>query len=201
MVKILSQSGRSISDVYDVEGSIVRIEQLASREVTLVHEMGATIFSERLSGVIRRGTQTVTQNTAFLVELTDLPSGITRILGITVFTDNAARILRAGVILGAPVGGREIPIWVWDGSNSSVVVFSDNGAARANHNVLEPQPSLSQLPSLLIGAGQPQRVQDIVLTGLSTGFGAGTVILTFVIYVGFSEVGGLSSRGLPVPGW
>ena len=45
MVKILSQAGISLADLYNVEGSIAGIEQLDTRELPIVHEMSGTIFS------------------------------------------------------------------------------------------------------------------------------------------------------------
>jgi len=203
MVKILSRSGDSLADVYDVVGSVAGIEELRSEEVTLVHEMGQTLFSERLSGFIRRSTTgAITQSTFVDEVLTDLPNGITKVVGVQVFADDASRVDRMAVMLRSAVDGDEIPLWVWDGANNVTVRFSDNGAAVATHEVLVPSV-ITQLPSLLIGRHQPQRVDEISLRGQATAFGAGNVTITMLVYIAFTHLAtfGLSSRGLPVPSW
>jgi len=203
MTKILSQTGISLADTYDVEGSIAGIEQLESREVSLVHEMGGTIFSERLSGAIRRVTTgAILQNAAWDLILTDLPAVPTRVLGVVVFSDDDARISRAMVAIRDPLAEREIPIFVWDANEATVTVrMQDNGAAVTTENVLANALGVATLPSMLIGSEQPQPVDQVAFRGLTTGFGAGTVVTTALIYIGFSQVGGISSHGLPVPAW
>jgi len=204
MPKVLSQAGISLADTYDVEGSIAGIETLESRDVSLVHEMGATILSERLSGTIRRvSTAALAQNTAFDSFFTDLPAGISRILGITVFSDVAARVGQLSVMARDPTSGREQPLWVWQSTNDLEfnVRMSDNGAAAANHSFYRPIHPIRALPSLIIGGGQPQRVSDVAFRGLTNAFGAGTVTVVLIMYIALMQVGGISSRGLPVPGW
>ena len=204
MVKILSQAGISLADVYDVEGSIAGIEQLRSEEVQLVHEMGATIFSERVSGAIRRATTgDINQSTTWDIVLTDLPAGVSRILGVSVFADVGSRVNDAAVSLRDPTGGREIPVFLWDSTQGVLVVarMRDDGAAAATFNVLASTLNIGAVPSMLIGEGQPQRVNEIAFRGGTNAFGAGTVEVIMLVYLALAQVGGISSRGLPVPGW
>lgn len=204
MVKILGRAGVSLADVYDVVGSRAGLEQLESREVSLVHEMGQTIFSERFSLFVRRATSgALMQSVNFNIVLSDLPSGAWRILGVMVFADVQGRALLASVAVRDPLGGRELPFWVWDSAGDSDLVrvrMEDNGAGVAQHRVLQPAPALIHLPGL--GAGdQPQSMSEIAFRGSTNAFGAGTVTLTMILQIGFSQVGGLDSHGLPIPSW
>jgi len=200
--KILGKGGDSLADMYDVAGSIAGVEELDSESVKVVHEMGATIFSERLSGTIRRiSTGDINQSTVFDLTLTDLPGTPNRILGVQVIADVSGRASNAMVAVRDPVAGREFPVWVWDVTDDleQDIRIVDNGAAVADMELLVPR-SL-QTPSFLIGNNQPQGVPDIAFRGQSGAFGAGTVEIIALIYITFSQVGGLSSRGLPVPSW
>lgn len=202
MVKILSQSGNSLADMYDVEGSSAGIEQLETRELPIVHELGATLFSERASGAVRRlQTAAVAQSTAFDIVINDLPSGLFRVLGVTVLASSGSRVAQAQVSLRAPLLNRDMPIFIFDTSNDdeSIVRVVDGGAA-ANFLALIPHQTFS--PNLCFGTGQPQNVgNEIALRGTTSAFGAGTVVVTALVYIGFSRVEGLSSRGIPIPGW
>lgn len=203
MVKILSQAGASLADVYDVQGSVAGIDQLETRELPIVHEMGSTVFSERLSGNHRRQvTAALAQSTAFDVVLTDFGQGnVQRILGVSVLANFSSRIARAMVAIRDPIDERELPIFVWDTANDaeSVIRIVDNGAAAVDMSVLIPNPLI--LPSMLLGDGQPDQMPDIAFRGVTSAFGAGTVVLTLLIYHVFAELGGVSSHGLPVPSW
>jgi len=201
MPKVLAQAGTSLADVYDVEGSVAGVEQLLSRDVQLLHEMGQTIFSERISAAIRRTTTgAIAASAAWNNLLTDLPAGVTRILGVQVICD-ADRIDFCSVSISDGVQ-REIPIWIWDTTTSVVenVRITDD-AAVANRLIMLPTRMGVFTPSLLVGEGQPQRISAISFRGVATAFGAGTVTATALIHIAFSEVGGVSSKGLPVPGW
>ena len=206
MVKILSQSGNSLADVYDVEGSIAGIEQLETRELPIMHEMGATIFSERLSGeIVRLPTGDLAQSTGFDVILTSPPVGIYRVLGVVVLADTAARTLIAQVAVRDITTGREMPFFVWSSvtdSEASIRIV-ENGGAAAAQTIMRTSDNL-QMPSLGIAEGQPRRVgEEIVLRGQTNAFGAGTVEVIALVYLASGEVsqGALSSRGLPVPSW
>jgi len=201
VVKILSRSGDSLADTYDVVGSIAGIEQLESREVSLLHEMGATIFSERLSAFLRRAnTGVIAQNITWDIVLTDLPAFPSRILGVTVFADNGGRVENAQVSIRDAGSGREIPIFAWEAGNTRATIrLEDNAGGVGLVSIL--QNNYGTLPAMLVGTPAPQTVRDIAFRGDSTGFGAGDVTVTALIYIAFSQVGGISSRGLPVPSW
>lgn len=204
MVAILGDAGKSIADLYDVEGSIVDIRELHTAELPIVHEMGATLFSERYSGFLRNATSgAIIQSTAFNVVIDSLPAGPFRIYGVTVFINNAGRIDFASVAIRNPLDGREMPIWIWDSSTDAEVRvrFSDDGAAVGTQLFLQPNAGNVIFPQLIAGLGQPQDVRDIAFRGISTAFGAGNVTCDLLVHVGFSQVGGLSSRGLPIPSW
>ena len=206
MTKVLSQAGSSLADIYDVEGSIAGIDQLLTDELPIVHEMGGTVFSERLSGeIVRLSTGALAQSVAFDVILTSPPINTYRLLGLFVFAD-VNRVSFAQVSLRNTGTDREIPLWWWDTTASindvSSVRMRDNGAAAATHIALNtPQ---FQLPSLAIRSGQLQETGgEIVFRGEMTAFGAGTVTATAILYLGLTDLptAGLSSRGLPIPSW
>ncbi len=202
MAKILSKSGDSLADVYDVKGSIAGIEDLQSDDVNLVHEMGATIFSERLSSrILAITTGAIAQsqqiNTTFTFTETS------RLFGIQVITDNVARLNDISVhITSAPaIDNTDIPIFAWVGASDSsrginvLVAGSLLGVA-----MLIPA-SPANVPNLMIGVDSPRPAAQITLRGDTTAFGAGTVTTQLIVHVGFPQIGGVSSRGLPLPGW
>ena len=210
--KVLGQAGTSLADVYDVEGSIAGVENLDSNNVALQHEMGATIFSERLFGSIERiPSGALAQNIAFDVVVSTFP-GVYRVLGVVVLVDVLARLTLAQVSLRSSRQGREMPIFVWDTVNDigSSIRTVENGAASASTGILV-QATPQHMPSLGMSQGQPLQAGDeIVFRGLTSGFGAGTVNITALIYVAATGlladaagnlVAGLQSRGLPIPGW
>lgn len=204
MVKILSQAGSSLADTYNVEGSIAGIDQLETRELPIVHEMGGTIFAERLSGGMdRRTTGAIAQNTDWDIILTGLGRFPSRILGIFVFSDDASRLSHATVSVRDPLDEREVPIFAWDTGEAVVTVrIQDDGAAVANEVALNNVLNVAAAtPSLLIGTDQPAPIDQMAFRGRTSGFGAGTVVVTMLMYKAFSEIGGISSRGLPLPSW
>lgn len=205
--KILAKAGDSLADVYDVVGSIAGIETLESEEVQLVHELGATIFSERFSQTIRRGeTGDINQSTAFNVVINDMPATPARIHGISVIADTD-RISFCQVSLVDPISGREFPIWVWDTAldDSVNIQWVDDGGAAANDFYLRPTTVQGSIPSMVTGISNrqgAQRVRDVHLRGQSTAFGAGTVNAVLQVFIGLASVGGgVNSRGLPLPSW
>ena len=202
MVKILAQAGNSLADIYDAEGSIAGIEALETRELPIVHEMGHTVFSERLGGTIRRlATAGIAQSTAFDVVLSNLPEGPWRVLGVTVLADIAARVGFASIALRSDGQDREVPIYVWDSTNNveSDVRIVEDGAAATTWQYLVPNPL--QVPNLGIGEGQPRVLDELALRGVTAAFGAGTVTIIGLVYLAFTQTTSLSSRGLPIPGW
>jgi len=204
-MKVLSRSGDSLADVYDVEGSIAGIEELTPREVRLVHEMGGTIFSERLSSQVRRDvTAALAQDTTVDIVLTDLPAGMTRILSTMVLnagTTTVARLASLQISARDNVNGREVILWAWDGTVQTERII-DNGGAAGDHEILGRDLAISSPhPSMLVGNGQPQSVSELTIRGITTSFGAGDITLTILNHILFSEVTGISSRGLPIPSW
>jgi len=205
MVKILSQAGISLADTYDVQGSIAGIEQLNSDNVSLIHEMGQTIFSERLVGTIeRRTTGDLLQNISYNIIASDITEVPGRVMGVMCFVDIGARLNMHAVYVHDSFHGREIPIFVWDSNNdgTALVRISDDAAAAATLTMLQPVRPLATVPSMLTGTDRNQSVDFITIRGQTLGFGAGTIDITTLIYLAFPEsAGGLSSEGLPLPSW
>ena len=207
VTKILSKSGDSLADVYDVEGSIAGIDELETNELGIVHEMGATVFSERFGAeIVRLATGDLSQNTAFDTTLTTPPPNIYRVLGVLVLMSTTARLTYVQVSLRDPTTGREMPIFMWEGSEdqeTNLRIVENNGAA-ANAIALRSRFGPQPVQTLGVSDGQPRRVgEEIVFRGLTAGFGAGTVEGIALVHLGITEVAGsgLSSRGLPVPSW
>jgi len=203
--KILSQAGQSLADVYDVPGSIAGVESLESDEVHTVHEMGQTIFSERLSGRIELAdTGAIAQSTAFSAQMAELPAvPMLRLMGILVEVSTIARVTTANVNCtdDVPGQGNEMVMWNWDGTNEDLVRIGRGGSI-SNRNIMRPmQEYAGRLPSFLVGGTQAEGTPTLNLRGTTSAFGAGTVTLTLWAYVAFPQLGGISSRGLPVPGW
>jgi len=204
MPKVLGKNGDSLADVYDVRGSIAGVENLHSADVSLVHEMGSVLMSERLSGTILRiTTGAIAQNITWGVLLTGLPRNISRILNIGVFTNAAARIGRVMVAIRQTSSGREVPIFTWDPAVDQTIAINldDNGAGAANLSYLRPAAGLDLTPGILLGSDQFEQTDVLVSRGVTTGFGAGTVTITAVLQLAFTELRGVASRGLPVPSW
>lgn len=205
MVKILSQAGASLADVYDVKGSIAGIDELSTRELPIVHEMGGTVFSERFNTDVRFiTTGALNQNTTWDIVLSNLPAVPSRILGVLVLATTVSRLSVATLSVRSRVSGaeNEVPIFAWDTNRGNVTArLVSNGAAPGSVNTLENSLDIATLPSMLAGDGEADSVNEVAFRGLTTGFGAGTVTATALVYLAFPELGGVSSRGLPVPSW
>lgn len=203
MVKILSQAGLSLADIYDVKGSIAGIEQLETRELPIFHEMGGTVFSERFVCNIRRAaTAALAQNVDYQILFSSDPRTITRVLGLIVLADVAGRLIRATVSIANQDSGFEVPIFAWDSTLSDEVsVRISDGAAAGNQIALVP--SIIQTPNFITGRDQPevQLGDRFVLRGTTSGFGAGTVTVVVILYLAVARLGGVSSYGLPIPSW
>ncbi len=206
MPKILAKSGDSLADVYDVKGSIAGVEELLSQDVNLVHEMGGVIFSERVgSNVLEIATGAIAQSTDFNINF-NLGRGPRRLLGVQVFhssTIGTARIDHCQVSITTPPAGSntDIPIWYWNaGVNATQEISVMKGGVLADLNLLVPSvPPL--LPNLLMGDDQPNTAPLITMRGTTIAFGAGTIVISVHVYFAFTQLGGVSSRGLPMPGW
>lgn len=192
----------SLADVYDIEGSIAGVEQLQSRDVNLVHEMGSTLFSERLSErIFRTVSGDIAQSTAFGFGITGLPNIAARVLALMVIVDVTSRITNCVVNLSTTSGPlSEIPVWAWDTTNESTLRFFENGTV-ANHICLNSDAQYDRLPTIMTGSDQPVSIGGLGCRGTTSAFGAGTVALTLNALIAFSEIRGISSRGLPIPSW
>jgi len=200
--KILGKAGDSLADVYDVKGSIAGVEELLSQDVSLVHEMGGVLFSERLSSrVVALASGSIAQSLAFNVNFSFGENS--RILALCVITDNVARLndVQISLTSGPAVDNTEVPIFAWNDANDLStginVLLAGSVASRA---MLIPATDM-QIPNLLVGSDSPRPLTTMSMRGDTTAFGAGTTITTALIYVAFPQVQGLSSRGLPLPGW
>lgn len=204
MVKILSQAGSSLADVYDVAGSIAGIEQLETRELPIVHEMGQTIFAERYSTYVRLANSgNIAQNTDFNIIASDLPRTPARLLGVAVYSDAGARVLRAAIHTHDPETARDFPVWVYDGANF-LATLMDDGGGPAVLDVLLGNVQATMVPNMVGGTDQPEVVDRMAFRGRTTGFGAGTVFIRALYYIASSSTTGsisVSSRGLPIPSW
>jgi len=205
MVKILSQAGRSLADMYDVVGSVAGIEQLETRELPIVHEMGSTVFSERFRTTFRRrdtGAILQTVNADMLID--NMPVGISRILGVQVLADDASRVSHCSVSLFDPVagGGQDFPIWIFDSGNAdpfTTFLFEDEGS-QVTRQLLRPVPGLL-LPSFIVTDPNVASMSQITAHALSTTFGAGTVEITLLVHFAFTFTGGVSAFGARIPSW
>jgi len=206
--KILSQAGVSLADIYDIEGSVVGLEQLDVGEVKAVHELGATIHSERLMSFLVLATSgAVAQNASWGVQTSGLPDSVNRLLGVGVMCDNAARIENVSIAIGDQDSGREMPIWVWDTNDDRVqrFIWSQDGAGAAQVDHLSVL--VTHLPQLLTRLGVRLRMPSLLFRGLATGFGAGTVETQVVYHLARPNPtlapapGEPSSHGLPIPSW
>lgn len=211
MPKVLSKSGDSLADSYDVEGSVAGIEELQSRDVSLIHEMGGVLVSERLVGIFAAmQALDVAQSTTFAVVFdTSLTRGAVcgRILGVNVVADVTARVTTCQVSVARIDAGSQgdHPIWAWEvGAGTDferVIRMQQNGGAVADVIQLVPSPGSVQIPSFTVGLAQPLPIPRIVMRGTTAAFGAGTVTIDANVYFLTPELQGVSSRGLPLPGW
>ncbi len=201
--KILSQSGISLADSYDVEGSQVRIEELEASEIHLVHEMGATIAMERMQAeIVSMTAAAVLQNVSFQVTLNPITQSVARILGIVVTVDVTSRLVQAAVTARDPNTALEFPLWVWDGTNEDGIRFDNLGTGLATQLILRPRAEYIPMPISLYGTDLTKNVSQIRFRGTTSGFGAGDITLVAAIYSSFIDApGALSSKGVPVPSW
>lgn len=205
--RVLAQAGTSLADVYDVEGSIVGVDELDSESVKTVHEMGGVIMSERYVGrIIQLTSGAIAQSIAFNINLT-LGRHLERILHWAVTSDVTARTqslqLSLADISTAGVISTDCPFWAWNtGSGDDIdkpIRLLLNGTV-VNNRIFETR--LGGFPTIASGSGQPGRpVNQLVFRGQSTAFGAGTVTLTALILVAAAQRTGPGSGGLPIPSW
>jgi len=203
VVKILSQAGDSLADVYDVRGSIAGIDDLLSRDISLIHEMGATIFAERFrTTILRAPANAIAQSTTFNIVLAILQDSPVRVLGVQVITDDVSQLQRVAVHVRSENLARDFPIWIWDGTNAITTTMEDDGAGVATFQVLTASAQSLMLPSFAGGRDQALSASRVVLRGATNAFGAGTGFIRALVLLAFPEDrSGLSNRGLPIPSW
>jgi len=207
MSKILSQAGTSLADTYDVEGSIVGVENLESTDVHLFDEMGGRVFSERLqSFIITLQTGGVSQSTAFDVNAGGIPDSPNRIVGAVLLSDVAARVTNCSLAILDPENGVELPFLAWDTSDDQDIAYrGDVGAGTANLILMRPTGGVN-LPWLMSRIGVGKNMPSLQLRGVTAAFGAGTVVITGLVLLaranpGNPAPGAPSSHGLPIPSW
>lgn len=206
--RILSQAGTSLADVYDVEGSVVGLEALDVSDVKAVHELGGQIHSERLLVFgLQIGSTALAQNLTWDVELSVFPDSINRILSIAVIADVGSRIDNCSVHIRDSLTLRDIPIWMWDSVNDLEGAVRWSAPAVAAHVALRPVINLpGGAPCLLARTGTSRRMPTLFFRGLTSGFGAGTVLALALVNVARPDdavpaPGNPSSHGLPIPSW
>jgi len=209
MPEIQGQAGHTLAQNYDIKGGAVRITELLSREVHLNHEMGGQIFSERARfSVIEFQTSAVAQNTAFNVEQGGIVDAPNRILGFEAFGNNASRLAHLSLAISNTITGREIPIWKWQLAVADMgeinLQWSEDGEAVAT--TINYNTGIPFTPQLLLRMGLLGDMPSLIMRGVTSGFGAGTQIITGVMTIlrptNLSpSPGEASSHGLPIPSW
>jgi len=205
--KVLAHAGVSLADSYNIKGGSVGVEELDVKDVKGVHDMGATMFSERLeSHLLQIDTGAMAQNFTWGNSLITIPDGPNRLVGLSVLSDTAARITNCAVSLRDAQSLRELPIWVWDINDDAESPFpwSDDGDTVAPVFYLRPTTYL--LPTLLTRMGVLMGMPEILFRGLTAGFGAGTVTVFLLMHMARANPlspgsGAPSAHGLPVPSW
>ena len=209
MSRILSQSGKSLASTYEIDGSQIGVDELLSQDVSLLHEMGGTIFSERLrSQVITLATGSIGQNSEFeaTFEFDDLVDSPVRILGCQVVANAVTRVQLAQVSIQGVGSSGEFPFYIYDYDDApaGLVILSIQGAAVDTYIQLSPRQI--QVPTLITRKGDEGTMPGFVLRGLTTGFGGGTVQCTALINIcragqATPVAGDPKSHGLPLPSW
>lgn len=197
--RILGQAGTSLADMYDVEGSIAGIAELDSESVKTVHELGATIFSERLrSAIVLLDSAALSQSTDF--EITFDNPVLSRLTQVNCLTNNNASIDNVQISLSRLVPAeQDSVIWVGDIPNEVLCRFMVEGVVRAGTVI---PPLFSALPQMIIGQDQPEpRAEQVSMRGRTAAFGAGTVVVTLGACILRPDIQGVSSFGLPIPSW
>ena len=205
--KIQTKSGSSIADTYDVVGSIAGVQELDQDSVKVVHEMGATIASERMGvSVLRVDTGVILQSVVFGASIfgVQLPPTVFKLVNLIVFADVAGRLTNVAVVARDPNAAviQEVPIWTWDGGATNTVRMSDEGAATAEVEVLIPTAGISAVPLFMSGRAQPNEFSELIVRGTTSAFGGGDVTIAMLAVFAHPDhalIGG--SVGLPIPSW
>jgi len=204
--KVLGQAGISLADAYDVEGSIVGVDELDAESVKAVHEMGGQMFSERLQAfIIDLDSTAVLQTVTWDIEAGGIPDSPNRILGISVIATNGSRVSNCCVVYRDSLAGGEIPLFTFDATDHDIfpIRIALPGDTPANLNVCA---GADLTPSVMTRIGAANSMGSLFFRGLSTTFGAGTVQAHALVHIaranaGAPPPGAPSSHGLPLPGW
>jgi len=202
MPKILGQVGMSLSDSYEIEGSSIGVDELVASEVNLVHDLGATMFAERVSQRLVSFTISgILASADFGEVILAFPNTPARILAMTVFVDTAARIERCAVSLRNNKGlSVEQPIWAWD-EGTEFTIRMAIGSGGVDLLTLLSKEAVDRIPLTRLGTDSPESLEVLVVRGSATAFGAGTVDVTVNTLIELCAKEGVSSHGIPLPGW
>ncbi len=203
-----------MSDSYDIEGSIVGVDNLDSSSVGLAENMGQRVFSERMtSHLLRMTSGDIAQNAAFDIVSSPFPDCPCRITNIVFIADTASRISMADLMIADPNSDVEIPIATWasgavttggSADSEAPIRFDDASAGAATVSYL--RQSLPMFPQLVVRMGQAPGMPVLKFRGLASGFGGGTVeVMCYVSHcrpnVLSPAPGHPSSHGLAIPSW
>jgi len=210
-VYILGRPGFSLADVYEIEGSSVGVDDLQTKEVHLVHELGGQIVGERLRTFLHHFESADNlQSVAFDVadgQLNDVPC---RILGLCVTTDTIARLTGVQVSLeSADNAFGEFPLFVWSTGNDTETAFrySQPGASPSTEGYLSvTDANQMQAHPTLAARGEDDLMGNLVMRGDTAAFGAGTVKIHVMALIARCEripsaPGDPKNFGLPFPSW
>lgn len=214
MGKILSQAGISMADTYDIEGSIVGVENLDANNVSLVEDMGPRVMAERMKTIMVTGTtgalaDAIDFNITVLGSTTiPSPDCASRVLSVNVYIPaaNATEIENWSLTVRDQNLQREAALITWDIDIDSEVkvVWNNDGAGAANF--IQLRPLTHQLPGLLTRAGDLEIAPLLLWRGTTAAVVATTVTATLVIQLARPNrtnpaAGQPSSHGLPIPSW
>jgi hypothetical protein len=203
-----------MADSYDIEGSIVGVENLDSSSVGLVENMGQRVFSERMtSHLLRISSGSLAQNAAWDIVASPFPDGPCRITNIVFIALTASRVSMADLMIADPNSNVEMPIATWASGavtiggvadNERPIRFDDDSAGAGTVSYLGQ--TLATSPQLVVQMGQAPGMPVLKFRGLTSGFGGGTVeVLCYVSHcrpnVLSPAPGHPSSVGLAIPSW
>jgi len=217
VAKVQAQAGKSLADVYAVEGSIVGVEELVTQDVTLSHEMGGEIHSERLTcNLVRISSGDIAASTTFDVGVNPSGTGVApfytpdvtnRILGVfvAVVAADVNHFEYVAISLRDLNSSQEMPIYTWDDSDDdqTLVRWNDGGSA-AEYYQLRAKPTFNQ--TLATRMGDEQVMCQIQFRGKTkSGFGGTGEAIALVQCLRPARVqitaGQPRSHGLPLPSW
>lgn len=214
MAKILAKVGESLADSYDVIGSIAGTEELLSREVSLLHELGGTMFSERLTSHITRiSSGSLAQNASFDIVSSPFADCPNRISLVQFIANAASKFKFCSLMIDDPNGSLEIPVDVWcgagattsgSGDSEAAIRFDDDGAGASAMSWL--RPTLAFEPVVIARMGGITGIPTLIFRGTAAAFGGGTAeLLCYVHHMRPTLLnptpGSASSHGLPLPSW